>query len=646
MDLGVSIQRGLAYLRQAQRADGGFDSFSSPKQQPFQTEHSYHTTFAPALILNALADIPDAIAIRTPLAGWLLAQKSQVWYFNYWAADAPQRKTLPYPDDLDDTFCALAALFRHDPALVNAAALGSIVRLLLAAESQVGGPYRTWLVPKNAAAIWQDVDLAVNSNIAYFLQLVAQPLPNLDTYMEQAIASATLVSPYYPNPYPLAYYLSRAYQGRLAPQLRAYILRRRRHGHWGSPLRTALALSALHQLGGGSDQAAAVSYLLDLQRPDGSWAAKTFCLDPARQGMQYYSGAPALTTALALEALCHSMPQTAADTPAVHRAPIDHRADTLYKQVVAQATAEYKALPGSALRKTAQTTLERMVRGDHNREIILLPLFFAQSLATSAAPPHAVLVHLGLANLYGWTAYTIYDDFLDASGETRLLPLASTALRLSLERFAAAVPRSPAYRDFVQSAFNRIDAANAWEVAECQFAVRDGHISIGRLPRYGGRMQLAERSLGHALPALGVLARLGIAPNDRRTQKLVMALRHYLVARQLGDDIRDWQADFSTGSCTYVVTKILADLGIAPNTYAVSELLPRMQHEFAEHTLPDVSAVILQHTASARRALAQSTLVAPHTPIGQLVDRLEVLAKRQLAEHTDAQTFLAAYRQA
>jgi len=39
------------------------------------------------------------------------------------------------------------------------------------------------------------------------------------------------------------------------------------------------------------------------------------------------------------------------------------------------------------------------------------------------------VILLGQANVLGWLAYTIYDDFLDEEGKPELLPLANMYLR-------------------------------------------------------------------------------------------------------------------------------------------------------------------------------------------------------------------------
>lgn len=639
----TSIANGVAFLRTIQRSDGGFDSFSSPVKRPFEAAQTYRTTFTPAIILNALSRIHDANNIRTLLSAWLMAQKSPAWSFNYWAADAPERTYLPYPDDLDDTFCALLALRQHDAKLVDAVTLGNVVRLLLATERDVGGPYRTWLVAESAPTHWKDVDLAVNCNIAYFLRLVAQPLPNLTRFMEDAITAKKFNSPYYPSPYPLFYYLARAYQGALAGRLAAHILTLRTNGHWGSPLQTALALSALHELGNTNSLDTATMYLLSQQGVDGSWPAEAFCLDPAQNGQQYYSGSSALTTALVLETLQFYIPQPLSAVVRMQTSPDDSASSDLYNQVIAEAKKKLSTLDPT-LRRQSLVALDRIVKSDHNCEIVLLPYFFAQSLRSSAPPPTAALLRLGLANLYGWMAYTIYDDFLDAAVGAQQLPAATVSLRYSLQAFQTVLPDSPAFQQIVLDTFDTIDGANAWEVMQCRFHVDSQQAVIGLLPRYGALQRLAQRSLGHALTPLGVLASVGIPPTSPAAQQLLRALKHYLIARQLHDDLHDWETDLRAGQCSYVVACILAGLHSMPGPQPLDELVPRMRHEFWHHTLPAVGQLLLRHVTLARRDIERSGLLTPSNNIMQLLDTLEAAVTVTLTEQTDAKTFLETYR--
>lgn len=639
-----AMRQGMTFIASSQRDDGGFDSFSSPSPTPFIAERTYRTTFTPALILGALSHIntPESQRIRQKLAQWLLMQKSPHWSFNYWAVSAPERKSMPYPDDLDDTFCSLFALYQHNASLIDETCLAQVIKLLFATETQVGGPYKTWLTT-NKDAVWQDVDIAVNANVAAFLSLVAEPLPSLTKMMETVIATQTFTSPYYPTVYPLLYYLARAHETTGQPALADCILRLRVNGHWGTPLQTALALSSLARLGRLDAHPQAIDYLLKRQNPDGSWPPEAFCLDPALQQRSYYSGAPALTSAFVLEAL-NLEPKPSKKT---HSVVVSHtnKATPLYDQTLRLIHDECNA-QGSAVRRELQAIIKRTVQADTEHEIILLPQLFNQSLLQPLpAAAFDCLTHLGAANLFGWAAYTIYDDFLDNEGITKQLSAANVALRASLRHFKQALPQKSSFQAWVDKTFDHIDNANTWETHHCRMVVTaKGNLLIEHLPRYGNSLSLADRSIGHTLGPTGVLAALGIEPEDPRATAVQLALRHYLVARQLNDDLHDWEQDTRAGIVTYVVTKILHELKVKHENHRLSALIPRMQRQFWHHTLPAICRLIRTHAAAARHAAASSHLLKEFNCITQLADNIDASLAQTLQEQHKAERFLAAYR--
>jgi hypothetical protein len=199
-----AIRGGLEFLARWQLPDGGFASFSSPADAKFIEQAGYSTVFLPATMLDVLSDVdtPLALEIREGLVGFLQAQRSEQGSFNYWDRRSKEYRLQPYPDDLDDTFCALKAMVRHRPDLVGGGLLADAAQLLIATEEKPGGPYRTWLTAQTGAA-WRDVDVAVNANIAGFLALVGVELSSLVELVEQAIVAPDgLSSPYYPTVYP------------------------------------------------------------------------------------------------------------------------------------------------------------------------------------------------------------------------------------------------------------------------------------------------------------------------------------------------------------------------------------------------------------------------------------------------------------
>jgi hypothetical protein len=630
-----SMENALHFIESVQEQDGGFKSFSGTGYPGFHVRHTYNTTFVPALVLNALVDVPGSETIRDHVAHYLLQQHSKGWAFNYWAADSPMRKSHPYPDDLDDTFCAFIALQRHNAELVDGVAQACAVKILLAAESQVGGPYRTWLVPPTSNPEWLDVDVAVNANVGYFLRLLGSRIPRLKAYLAEAVQNNQLQSPYYPSPYPLIYYLAR-YNPEDSRLVDLLMKLRQKDGTWDTSLQTALAVTALTYLQKRPDVPEAREFLLATQAADGSWPIEAFCIDPTRQKTPHYHGAPVLSTALALEALARTD-----DAPKVHtrQTSLAPKAEKLYESIVAAVYSEFDSI-GGEVAQTAREFLDKMLSKSIKHEIVLLPYFFAEAME-DLEPDENLLLHLGKANLYGWLAYTIYDDFLDDEGTPKYLSAANVAQRGSLASFGLAVPNAT-FQRHVAHTFNTIDSANAWEVARCRFATKDGTIQVGPLPHYEHRQKLAERSLGHALTPLGLLVASGLHIQGKQVADLLQAFKQYLIARQLSDDLHDWERDIRAGHISYPVAAILEDLSIQPGEYQLEELVTNMQRQFWNHTITRLCDDMDWHIAAARRTRL-TMLKAPHI-LDKLLDDIAGLVQVTRTKQTEAKQFLDTYR--
>lgn len=637
----AAVGKGLAYLASAQKSDGSFTSWSSARMRPFRRVRDWQTVFVPALMLGSLSGLEDkpALEIRKELAGFLLKEKDDNWSFNYWTKQSPDQKTQPYPNDLDDTFCALAGLYLHDPGLIDEEALAKAVRLLLAAETAVGGPYRTWLVPSDSEPVWLDVDVAVNSNIAYFLSMVSNGLPNLDRLMGETIKLDAFVSPYYPSEYAFIYYCARAYNG---PH-RSLLLEKTRklHKKAATDLDRALCISARIRLDDKHGLCAAADKLIAGQGRDGSWAAAAFYADPVKDGKLYYNGGPALTTAFALEALELYRQQHVLATTLRRK-----DAHSSGKPVLTAAKARCAGLEDD-LRGSMTESLKKLIGSSDSEEITRLPHRFNGSLAKPLpdTPGTARLLDgLGLANLFGWLAYTIYDDFLDEEGRPQTLPAANSGMRRSLDCFLEVLPENRVFADLVGRTFDAIDSANAWEQAHCRFPAAGGRLRVGRLPDYGDNLsKLAGRSLGHVLPPMGVLAAKGLDLEGNPARHVSEALKQYLIVRQLNDDVHDWPEDLSRGQITPVVAAVLSELGTNPGSHVLDELMPEARRQFWHATLPKICRKMGNHAKSSRQALASSGLLRTDNVVAVLLEGLEAAISDALAKQGQAEKFLQEY---
>lgn len=640
---------GISFLSQAQLPNGSFLSYSSPDPLNFNDVEAYPTTFASSLILDCLASCPASLQadqIKQKILTFLLTQKNSEGSFNYWDRTHPISQRLPYPDDLDDSFCALSAIHRTAPKLTTGETLAQSVSLLTHTEAQEGGPYKTWLVPDSGPIAWHDVDLAVNSNIAYFLSLQEVTLPNLIKLAEDAIQASSYASRYYPNEYPLLYFIARWYSGALRHKLANDIISRQApNASWGSPLNTALAITSLVRMNIAVPRLSeAVAFLRQSQNHDGSWDAEPFCYDPMIQGVSHYAGSSALTTAFCLEALALAQ---AKGPLLAQRDPLTHYAKPC-RRIEKSAQTRAQSIP-APLHDALATWITQICAKDKDGTIRLLPRIFYDSLAPS---DHTIedsfFVGLGQASLFGWIAYTLYDDFLDDEGNLTALPVANVALREMITLFDGTLPHNPGFHQNVTRILDTLEAANAWEVTRCRTSPRVSLKEVGNnLPDYGDLSPLANRSLGHALGAMAVLHQFGYSKNSREIKHTEAFFRHYIIARQLNDDAHDWHDDLSRGHLTAVTTQLLrhalTTLPPKKHTQSLQKLMPLLEDLYWRREILLICDTIDHHLAAARSAIKRNPTIKDPSGLLQLLQPIEQSIHKARETHHLTNQFLTTY---
>lgn len=145
----ITIKEGLRFLARHQEADGSFFCLVTEKPDDYSFEEKCPAIVPSNIVLSSLSKLPGTSlveSIKQKTASFLLSQKGDYWSFNYWFRNSEEYVSLPYPDDLDDTFCALAALYEYNPGLFDGEVMARIATMLTSAEKQEGGPYDMWLV--------------------------------------------------------------------------------------------------------------------------------------------------------------------------------------------------------------------------------------------------------------------------------------------------------------------------------------------------------------------------------------------------------------------------------------------------------------------------------------------------------------------
>lgn len=671
-DFESVIKDGLQHIAKEQREDGGFTSLSSFHAADFSGGIPYSTTFFTSTILaclNVVAGCENHTALAKPTrrkaAAFLLGEKSTGWSFNYWAQSAAERTTMLYPDDIDDTFGALAALLQYERAIINGEALAAIVALLTSVETQEGGPYRTWLI-KNPSTPWNDIDVVANSAVGYFLSLIDIYLPNIKEVIDCAIHDGAARSPYYPSAAQAFYFISRFYKncrsaadgiGRVNVNATGEKAVTAIRDLWQNrsanmtPLENIMTMTALINLGARETISPNEVFRVAKEIKEDRWKPYAFCIDPAREGRTCYAGASALTAALTIEMLALYMKK-----PKSTHVRRDDKKDNTHEKAVAAAKSEVESAKTDP---AFHAVLIDQIDAIANPSITTIAYEFQAALGLRGAKLRPASVdRLALGSLYGWIAYTIYDDILDDDKDAHLLPAANFFLRSLAQIYAAEDILTPGCAALFDQTMDLIDGANNWEQNQCRLP---GDTAIACLPEtlpdFGDYRTLADRSIGHAMGPLAELLMAGYDPTSEEFGAVHDLFHHYLIARQLHDDAHDWADDLSHGRVTSVAALVIKKFYSARKcdvyenniieSPAIAAVLPALREIFWKETIDEVVHLIEEHVTMARQARKKSALISADNGASDFMEgalvTLEAGAKRALAERDDTLLFLARY---
>jgi len=540
-------------------------------------------------------------------------------------------------------------LYGFDQNLISGGVLASVAKILIATETAVGGPYRTWLVAPDADEHWRDVDVVVNANVGNFLKKLNVRVSGVYAFIGRVVRERKLTSPYYSEIFPIAYSVARFYgRGDSSNTIAKLLLELRgRNGLWRNPLSSALAICALIE----SDHEEKISLedisllMAEIKRSD--WQPYAFCIDPARGGKRHYAGASALTAAVVLEAVARfyasSHDKSSGDT-------IPVAAEDIHARVQSIACNRSRCLPLS-LRNAIVEQVEKTT----DKNITRLPYLFRDLLGSrSVVVSDSLLAQLALGNLYGWMAYEIYDDIYDEEGDASSFPAANYFLRELCDVYASIDRQIPGASASSKIFLDEMDNANIMEQKYCRVAVADGTMRIpDNLPVLERGTVLSERSIGHALPVLVLCASIGFAFDSPENKTILYFFRHYLVARQLHDDAHDWRQDLKKGQINAVGAMMLR--AWRKKNHADEIDFARDERQLAlffwHDVIDDVVAAIHGHIVLARRTLASVSIIYnPHSiirnmaPLEDLLSNLESAADRARAERKTIEQFMAGFQ--
>ncbi len=295
------------------------------------------------------------------------------------------------------------------------------------------------------------------------------------------------------------------------------------------------------------------------------------------------------------------------------------------------------------LKKYFFESLDKILNFDKNRQITMLSYFFRKSIGDDGKSiDDEIVTELGIANVFIWMAYTIYDDFLDDEGDPKMLSVANVCLREFAVIYEKQVRDNQAFRKVFNQVMNTLDSANAREVTHCRALVSGNIFYVPEtIPEYGDFSKLAERSLAHALGPIAILHILGLE-GDNEASSLLNFFKHYLIARQLNDDAHDWEEDLKKGHIDSIVSEILKKVNT--KTIDIENDIKKIQKDFWFGMVVEVSKKVLENIDKSKESLRKVLAVKDNRLLEQFLDSTENAAKIAIKEQGQAMDFLKAYK--
>lgn len=303
------------------------------------------------------------------------------------------------------------------------------------------------------------------------------------------------------------------------------------------------------------------------------------------------------------------------------------------------------------VRERAKATVEKTLRGNPDKQMSLMAFYTRQALGgRKNTVSDDTIAEMGLANIFFWTAFIIYDDFWDEDedADPQLLPIANLFARHYVDYFSNLLPPETGFRSWFNAIMDGLDGTNAWETEYCRARVEHGVFHIPEaLPEYGDYEKKFYPAAGHIAGPVALLIQAGCALNHKDMRHFTNYAKHYLIAMQFNDDAHDWEEDMARGHLSTVVDLLLRDWQVAHSNRKSIDLekdRPELQKLFWFFTMPKYASRALLHSRKAQTALEKMSLFEHKKPLMQFANETASIAEKAKQKHADVEKFIAHYQ--
>lgn len=300
------------------------------------------------------------------------------------------------------------------------------------------------------------------------------------------------------------------------------------------------------------------------------------------------------------------------------------------------------------MKNLAMNGIKKTINGNRDKQMSLMAYYTKQALGKKADKISDTLTaEMGLANIFFWTAFIIYDDFWDEdeAADPRILPVANLYARSYIDLFNFILPESTGFRIFFHDLMDDLDSANNWETIHCRAEVRGSKFIIPEnLPDYGDYEFKYRPASGNILGPVAMLVKLGYGLNSLEVKNLISYFRNYLIAMQINDDAHDWEEDMKRGHLSTAVVMLLKELNWPKKEIDLETDLMELKKVFWFKTIEKIAQIAINHTEKSREHLRSMMVLENSAMLERFIDLMEGVAKKALKEQKESMDFLRTYK--
>lgn len=530
------------------------------------------------------------------------------------------------------------AISEYNSKVIDGNAIAKILHIFTSTEAREGGPYYSFYKDKSD----REIDLSVNVVINNFLMSQNVELENLHNLIETAIEFNNYKSPFLHYESITLYLISLNYKGAQKQKLIDYILSKRdKNGIWENPYYTSLMVSSLLRLGLAKEKyTEAIEYLKKTDLKKDHEAFPIFMLSTSEKEITEFNCPDILTAATLIEALSllEEEEEEEDDEDAKEEKEMENKIIKLAKK-------RFSYLYGD-IQNIALEMIMYTIDNNMDKQMLLMPYYFKKALGKKGEKfSDELITQLGLANLFYWTAFIIYDDFIDEEGDPKNLPSANVFAREFTTIFNNILPNNKKFQKYFHRLMDKLDSANTWETVYGRTKVENNKVTIPRkIPNYNDYEVAFEPASANILGPVVMMLMLGYDLKSSEIKNLTEYFRGYLIAMQLNDDAHDWEEDLACGQISTVVAMLL-DKFREQETIDLKKDKEKLKEIFWHYTIVEAGQTAVKFCQESQEALNSISTIEEPKYLEKFIKLSQNVALEALEEQKKSIDFIKAYEE-